>query len=183
MPKPEPGSLVPFAPDHYESELALAKSGVAHTILRNSWYVENLFMALPQMLASGKWYSSAGEGRIAHVARADAAEAAAAALRAAPGGRFDITGPTLRTTKEIAAVIAEVFAKPVEVVAVSDEQLAAGLAGAGLPPALVELIVAFDGNTRAGGLDVRTDAVQKLTGKPPRGMREVLTASKGAFAS
>jgi NAD(P)H dehydrogenase (quinone) len=182
MPKPEPGSLVPFAPDHYETEQALAKSGIPHTILRNSWYVENLLMSLPQILASGKWYSAAGEGRIAHVARADTAEAAAAALRSAPGGRFDITGPTLRTTKEIAAILAEVFGKPVEVVAVTGEQLAAGLAGAGLPPPLVELLVAFDANTRAGGLDLRSDAVQKLTGKAPRGMREVLAASKGAPA-
>jgi NAD(P)H dehydrogenase (quinone) len=182
MPNPEPGSLIPFAPDHYESELALAKSGLAHTILRVSWYVENLLLSLPQMLASGKWYSSAGEGRIAHVARGDVAATAAAALRSAPGGRFDVTGPVLRTTKEIAAIVTEVFAKPVEVVAVSDAQLAAGLAAAHLPPPLVELLVAFDANTRAGGLDVRSDAVQKLTGKPPQGMREVLAAGKGAMA-
>jgi NAD(P)H dehydrogenase (quinone) len=183
MPNPEPGSLIPFAPDHYETEPTLAKSGLSHTILRVSWYVENLFRSLPHILSSGKWVSSAGDGRIANVARADVAAAAAAALRSAPGGRFDITGPALLTTKEIAAIVAEVFVKPVEVVAVSDAELAAGLTAAGVPAMFVELAVAMDANTRTGGIDLRSDAVQKLTGKPPLSVRDVLAANKSAFTA
>jgi NAD(P)H dehydrogenase (quinone) len=183
MPRPEPGSLIPFAPDHYETEQALLKSGLAHTILRNSWYAENLLMSLPQVLASGKWFSAAGEGRVAHVARADAAAAAAEALVSTPGGRLDVTGPELLTIREIAATAADVFAKPVEVVPVSDAELVAGLAAAGVPAAIAALIVAFDANTRAGGADVRSDAVEKLTGAPPRRLREVLAANRRALAA
>jgi NAD(P)H dehydrogenase (quinone) len=182
MPNPEPGSLIPFAPDHYETEQGLAKSGLSHTILRVSWYAENLLRSLPSILATGKWRSSAGEGRVANIARDDVARAAAAALIKAPRGRFDLTGPELLTTRQIAAIVAAVFAKQVEVVPVSDEQLLAGLVAAGVPKPLAELGVAFDANTRAGKVDIVSDAVAKLTGKPPTPLRDILAANKSALA-
>ena len=92
MPNPEPGSLIPFAPDHYGTEQALTKSGLPHTILRVSWYAENLLRSLPSILSTGKWYSSAGEGRVANVARDDVARAAAAAL-IKDAGRARSTSP------------------------------------------------------------------------------------------
>ena len=183
MPNPEPGSLIPFAPDHYETEQALTKSGLPHTILRVSWYAENLLRSLPSILASGKWYSSAGEGRVANVARDDVARAAAGALIKTPGGKFDVTGPELLTTRQIAAIIAAVFAKPVEIVAVSDEQLLGGMVAAGVPKVFAELGVAFDANTRAGKIDLISDAVLKLTGRPPAPLRDVLAANKSALAA
>jgi NAD(P)H dehydrogenase (quinone) len=183
MLNPEPGSLIPFAPDHYETEQALAKSGLGHTILRVSWYAENLLRSLPSILPSGKWYSSAGDGRVANVARNDVARAAAAALAKTPGGKFDITGPDLLTTRQIAAIVAAVFGKSVEVVPVGDEQLLAGMIAAGVPKAFAELGVAFDANTRAGKVDVISDAVLKLTGRPPESLRDVLAANKTALAA
>ena len=183
MPNPEPGSPIPFAPDHYETEQALGKSGLAHTILRVSWYAENLLRSLPSILSTGKWHSSAGDGRVANVGRDDVARAAAAALAKAPGGKFDITGPDLLTTRQIAAIVAAVFARPVEVVPVSDEQLLAGMVAAGVPKVFAELGVAFDANTRAGKIDLISDAVVKLTGRPPAPLRDVLAANKSALAA
>ena len=183
MLNPEPGSLIPFAPDHCETEQALTKSGLPHTILRVSWYAENLLRSLPSILSTGKWRSSAGEGRVANIARDDVARAAAAALAKAPGGRFDLTGPELLTPRQIAAIVADVFGKRIEVVAVSDEQLLAGLVAAGVPKPFAELGVAFDANTRAGKVDLVSDAVAKLTGKPPTPLRDVLAANKSALAA
>jgi NAD(P)H dehydrogenase (quinone) len=183
MPNPEPGSLIPFAPDHYETEQALTKSGLPHTILRVSWYAENLLRSLPSILSTGKWYSSAGDGRVANVARDDVARAAAGALMKTPGGKFDVTGPEPLTTRQIAAIVAAVFAKPVEVVAVSDEQLLGGMVAAGVPKVFAELGVAFDANTRAGKIDLISDAVLKLTGRPPAPLRDVLAANKSALAA
>ena len=80
MPNPEPVSPVLFADDHYSTEQAIKGSGIPYTIFRNGWYQENLFLALPHAIASGRWYTSAGEGRIAHGARDDMAAAIAAGL-------------------------------------------------------------------------------------------------------
>lgn len=80
MPKPDPGNPVLFAPDHHGAEQVIKATGLPYAIFRNGWYQENLFMALPQALKTGKWYSSAGEGRTAYVSRDDIACAIAAAL-------------------------------------------------------------------------------------------------------
>lgn len=182
MPNPEPVSPIGFAPDHHQTELALAASGVPHTILRNGWYMENLVGSLPHVLATGTWYTSAGDGRVAHVARADAAHAAAAALTSATGtATHTITGPTAYTTDEIAAIASEAFDRPISVVQVSDEQLAGGLAAAGMPPFVVDLVVSFDANTRAGRIDIITDAVERLTGQAPQTLAAFFAANRAAL--
>lgn len=183
MPKPEPGSPIPFAPDHYGTEQALTESGIGWTVLRNSWYQENLFHSLPKVLASGKWFSAAGDGKVAHVSREDAAYAAEAALAAQPNGnaRYDITGSELLTTKEIAKLAAEATGKPIEVVSVTDEQLTQGMIAAGLPAFLAPVFASFDTNTRAGNIAIASGAVQKLTGRAPRSLKQFFSANKEAL--
>lgn len=184
MPNPEPGSLIPFAPDHYATEQAIEQTGTPFTILRVNWYDEVVFLWLPQALASGQWLSSAGDGRVGYVARDDVARAAAAALLSGVAeGRLDITGPEALSTAEIAAIANEVFGSSITVTRVSDEQLSSSLISAGLPAPLVELVVAMDANTRAGGVDITTDAVTRLTGKPARSLREFLTENRAALMS
>jgi NAD(P)H dehydrogenase (quinone) len=181
MPKPDK-SLILFAPDHLGTEQALAASGLGWTILRNNWYTENLFMNLPAMLATGKWFTSAGDGKIAYVTREDCARAAAAALASdsTANARYDISGPQAHTPVQLAAALSEYSGKPIEVVQVTDEQLAEGLKAAGLPPPVIPLVVSIDANTRAGGLDVVSNDVQKLTGKAPQSVRDFLAVSKAA---
>jgi NAD(P)H dehydrogenase (quinone) len=183
MPKPEPGSPIPFAPDHYGTEQALAESGLGWTVLRNAWYQENLFHSLPSVLASGKWFSAAGDGKVAHVSREDAAYAAAAALAAQPNGnaRYDITGSESLTTKEIAKLASAATGKPIEVVSVTDEQLKQGMIAAGMPDFLAPVYASFDTNTRVGNVAFATDAVQKLTGRAPRSLQQFFAANKEAL--
>ena len=176
-------SFIPFAPDHLETERAIEQSGVEFTILRVSWYAEGLLGTLAAPLATGKWYSAAGNGRISHVPREDVARAAAAALASSGGAneRLDITGAELHTVSELATIASEVTGKPIEVVPVSDEELEKGLAAAGLPPFVIPIVVGTDRNIRAGSFEVASDAVQRLTGKPPQSVREYLTANRGAL--
>jgi NAD(P)H dehydrogenase (quinone) len=183
MPNPEPGSLIPFAPDHYETEQAIERSGIPFTILRNNWYMENLVGSLPQVIASGQWFTSAADGRTGFVAREDTAQAAASALLAAGSGRarYDITGPEALTKAEIAELASDVTGRPISVVQVSDDQLAAGLASAGLPQFVITLLVGIDANTRAGGLATCSDAVQRLTGRAPQSLKQFLTAHREAL--
>ena len=181
MPKPE-GSAVIFANDHLGTENAIKASGVPFTILRNAWYQENLMMMLPHALASGTHYTSAGDGKISHVAHADCARAAAAALaRPSTGETFTLTGPDLFTFDEIAAMATEVTGKPLAIVQLSDEQLAAGMKAGGAPDFLIPMLVSFDTNTRQGGFDVLTRDVEKLTGQKPQSLRSFIEANKAAL--
>jgi NAD(P)H dehydrogenase (quinone) len=184
LPNPEPGSPILFAPDHYDTEQAIKASGVPYTIFRNGWYDENLFMSLPQILASGHWYTSAGDGRISYGARDDLAAAIAAGLASgtAESATYTLTGPKAYTVAEVAALVTEVTGKPIEVVQLSDEALTEGMKAAGLPEPVARLLVSFDAATRAGNLGMVTDSVEKLSSRKSVSLRQFLEANKASLA-
>ncbi|WP_095087160.1 SDR family oxidoreductase [Mesorhizobium sophorae] len=184
MPNPEPGSPVHFAPDHYDTEQAIKARGIAYTIFRNGWYDENLFMATPQILASGQWYTSAGDGRISYGARDDLAAAIAAGLASGTNesATYTLTGPQAYTTAEVAALVTEVTGKPIQVVQLSDDALTEGMKAAGLPEPFAKLLVSFDATTRGGGLGMVTDAVEKLSGRKSVSLKQFLETNKAALA-
>jgi NAD(P)H dehydrogenase (quinone) len=176
---------VPFAPDHAGTEQIIARSGLGWTILRNALYFDNLAFSLPAMLATGKWYSSAEDGRIANVSREDCALAAAFALAAPQPAStiFDITGPAALTTAEIAATVSEVFGKQIDVVRVSDDDLAKGMVAAGVPEPMARIFVSFDTTTRLGLFAPVSGSVEKLTGRKPESLKDFLFANKQALLS
>ena len=183
MPNPEPGSPVLFAGDHYGTERAIKASGIPYTIFRNGWYQENLFMALPHAISSGKWYTSAADGRIAHGARDDMAAAIAASLASGEEESkiYTLTGPQAYTTSEIAALVSEVTGKPLEVIQLPDEALTEGVKAAGLPEDVARIIVSFDANTRSGRIAMVTDTVETLSGRKPQTLKQFLEANKAAL--
>jgi len=184
MPNPEPVSPVLFAGDHYGTEQAIKASGIPYTIFRNGWYQENLFMALPHAIASGQWYTSAGDGRVAHAARDDMAAAIAAGLASGSSESkiYTLTGPQAHTTAEIAALVSEVTGKPLDVIQLPDEALTEGVKAAGVPEEFARVIVSFDANTRSGRIAMVTDAIETLSGRKPQTLREFLEANKSALA-
>lgn len=183
MPNPDARSLVPFAPDHRLTEEALERSGLGFTALRNAWYADNLLQTLPGVLASRTWIGSAGSGRVANVTRADCARVAARVLLAteAPEKRYDITGPEALTTRQIAAIVSDLFETAIEVVDLSDEDYAKLLAERGMPSPVVGLIVGSDANTRVGKFDVLGDAVERWTGRKPESLRSFLETNAGSI--
>jgi NAD(P)H dehydrogenase (quinone) len=182
MPNPDK-SLVSFAPDHLGTEEAIKASGLAYTIIRNSWYIDNYFMGMPHNLQAGMWFTSTGEGRVPNISRDDCAAAAAAAVANPPAGNvtLTLTGAELLNAEEIAAAVSKAAGKPLKVVQVTDEQLAEGVAGAGMPPFVVELVVSTDANIRAGNFEVLTDVFETLTGRKPQSVADFFEENKAAL--
>ena len=178
-------SSVSFAPDHLGTEQAIEATGLAALIFRNNWYQENLFMSLPQALKTGQWYTSAEDGRTAFVARDDIAAAIAGALANPPAGSatWTLTGSEALTNDEIAQLAADAVGRPIQVVRLSDEQLAGGMKAAGVPEAIVPMLVSFEKAVRAGDLGTITDDVATLSGRQPRTVRDFLAASKAALTA
>ena len=183
MPNPHKDSKITFAGDHRGSEEAVKASGLSYTILRNAWYHENLFMSLPQVLASGHWYTSTGDGKVNNLSRADCAAALAAVLASdsTESKTYTLTGNEKMTTAEIAAVASEVLGKKIEVIQLSDEQLAGGMKAAGVPDFLIPFLIGFEANTRLGEADIETGDVELLTGKKPGKVRAFFEANRAAL--
>ncbi|MGO4439587.1 SDR family oxidoreductase [Rhizobium sp. RAF56] len=182
MPSPDK-SLVTFAPDHLGTENAIKASGISHTILRDAWYIDNFMMSLPHNLEGGKWYTATAGGRVAYISREDCALAIAAALAAETSANavYTLTGSQSTTTEEVAAVVSAVVGKPLDVVQVNDEQLAAGMTGAGLPIFVVDMLVSADANIRAGNFDLVTDDFHKLTGRQPQTLKSFFEEHRTAL--
>lgn len=182
---PVPASPVMIASDHWQTEEAIRKSGLAHTILRNAVYMEGVLMGLAPAFASGQWYVASGQGKQAYVTREDCARAAAAALLAAEEEDrvLDISGPELLDAETVASIASEVTGKPLAVVHLPDDALRGGMVSAGLPEPVADLLVSFDKAAREGFAEVHSNAVAELSGQPAQDLRKFLTQNKAALAA
>jgi NAD(P)H dehydrogenase (quinone) len=160
--------------DHWATEQAIREAGLGFTFLRDSFYAD----FLPLMAQDGVIRGPAGDGRVAAVARADVAAAAAAVLadpEAHAGTAYDLTGPEALTLAEAAAVIAEVTGSPTRYL---DETLAeayASRASYRAPDWQVDAWVSTYTAIAAGEVSAVSDDVPRLTGRPATSLRDLLT--------
>ncbi|MFA5710107.1 NAD(P)H-binding protein [Mycolicibacterium sp.] len=164
-----PAELAPLMRDHAETEVALQAAGMSWTILRNALYLDALAPAWAQSAATGTLVSNNGTGRHAPVARDDCAAAAAAVLTTAGHDKatYNVAGARLIDDEASAALLSKAYGRTVEVVPVSDQQYAAGLQEAGLPPAVAGPIVGFGASIRGGLLEAPLGDTEKLIGRAP----------------
>jgi NAD(P)H dehydrogenase (quinone) len=176
------GSALPLvvSHDHGATEEAIRARGLRWTALRNGLYAESQVAAVARAVASGHLVHNNGDGATAYVSRDDCAAAAAAALTG-DGHEdrvYDITGPELVTQAQVAALASEITGRPVEPVAIDDEEATLGLMAVGLPADTAKAIASFGTAIREGVLEVLSTHVEDLTGRPPRSLREVLVAHR-----
>lgn len=185
MPKPDTSAVL-FAPDHLNTEKALAASGLkGWTVLRHNWYFENLFLGLPAAFKSGTQYSASGQGKTAHIARDDLARADAAVLVSDKGGKatYTLTGAAEYTVDEIAAMVSTAAGKPLAVVHVPVEGLVQGMIGAGLPEGMARLFASFDAAAALGDLAGVTGDYKALTGQEPSRFEDWVSANAAALSA
>jgi NAD(P)H dehydrogenase (quinone) len=165
-PAPHPTAGHSLINDHFWTEQALIASRLDWTILRNNLYSDLLLRSLPHAIATGQLFSATGKGGRNYVTREDCARIAAAALVSATGKQIlDVNGPAPVTQDEVAAIVSELTGRAVQHIAVSPDELRKGLAGAGLPPFLVEALVAFDIAAARGYHAANAPTVRDLTGR------------------
>jgi NAD(P)H dehydrogenase (quinone) len=185
MPQPD-DSLVSFAHVHLETENAIKASGLTYTILRNSWYFENILGSIPGALELGTLYTAAGDGTISYLSRSDLAKAAAAALIATSGVdnvTLTLTGNESLSIAEVASKVSEFVGKPISVIQVPTEGIIEGAKAHGLPAPIAEMVASFDSASKAGHLSAITSDFETLTGKSPETFSVWLNENKALFAS
>lgn len=175
MPAPAADNPIFFAPDHLATEEAIKASGMGYTILRNNWYFENLALSLPAALAHSAHLTSAGDGRLAHGARADFAAAAAGALLSeTQSATYDLSGPQAQSVSEQISDVNAALGSAIAVVGMEDAALETTLTGAGVPGPLAALLVGADRAIREGRMDKVTDHVARLSGRAPQRLADWL---------
>jgi NAD(P)H dehydrogenase (quinone) len=178
------GSRILLSKDHAESEAALARSGLAYTVLRDNIYTHMLFDGAKRAVATGKLVDARGSGRVAYVSRDDVAAVAAAVLVSPPPGNqiLDVTGPQALSGPEIASLLGEISGRPIEHQSIPLPALVDGMVQHGLPRPLAEVFASFDAGFAAGELEGVSNTVQHLTGKAPQTIADVLKQTRATWA-
>lgn len=168
--------------DHKATEEAIAASGLSATVLRHNWYTENYLDAVARAADTGQIVAAAGDARVASASRRDYAEAAAIALTTddLAGRTLEVGGDVAWTYDDLAAAASEVLGRPVTYVAVSTQQLAAGLQEAGLDAGTAAFVAGIDDAIARGALSQTDGTLSRLIGRPTtplvEGLREGLSA-------
>jgi NAD(P)H dehydrogenase (quinone) len=163
---------------YWRGEQHLIATAPAWTILRMNFYAEALVWQAQASLDQGV-LTGLAENRVAFVARGDVAAAAAGILLGDghAGAIYNATGPERLSGAERAALIAEITGRPLAFLAITEEQLRAGLTQAGLPVEVVNTVISIQASFAAGAFDIVTGDVERLGGRPPKPLRDVLAVA------
>jgi NAD(P)H dehydrogenase (quinone) len=163
-----------------ETEKRLERSGLAWTVLRFGSFAELQIPPAATAAMNGRLVTNMGQGRIVPVSRRDCAEAAAITLTTDghTGNTYEITGPQALSPSDLAELYADLTGQPVRVVQLGDMMLAWVLGCIGTPMTDAWSITAFGRAVRRGYFDVVDPAFERLTGRPPVALRDVLIAQR-----
>ena len=177
IPKAQTSSMQ-LAAEHAATERVIQESGLAHTFLRNGWYLENYTGQLGTWKATGTIAGAARDGRISGAARADLAEAAAVALTTdGHEGVVHELGGEAFTLSDLARIATEVTGTPIAYADMPQADLAALLEQVGLPAPFAAVLADSDRGIAEGDLYVEGDDLARLLGRPPVTVAEALRAA------
>jgi len=183
VPGADPDSELAFARWHAQIEQYLAQSGLAHTLLRPNYFMQNFLMSAQPVADQGTLYGMTGEGRVSYIDTRDIAAVAAQVL-ASPehqGTSYMLTGSEALTAAEVAERLSAAAGRKVGYVDVGPDGFRQALAGVGLPGWLADAVVAGNALLAAGRGAGVTGEVARLTGRPPRTFGQFAADHRAAF--
>jgi uncharacterized protein YbjT (DUF2867 family) len=170
---------------HLPGEALLKESGLGWTILHPTEFMTNTIWWAETIRPTGSVFLPTGTGRVGFIDPADIGEVAAAVLTGDGhnGQIYRLTGPEALTTADVAALIGQSRGEPVTHVDVTPEAMAEGMTQAGMPPPLIDMMVTYYGAVKEGRVDVVTDDVPRLLGRPARSFAHWLAGNAAVFST
>jgi uncharacterized protein YbjT (DUF2867 family) len=165
--------------DQAATEAMLQVSGIAFTSLRNGFYAESGLILMGKAPETGKLVAPE-DGPVSWTAHADLAEAAVIALT--DKGRLEgltpsLTGPEALDLAAIAAIASELTGRKITRVTVTDKEYRASLISHGVPESRADMLLGLFAASRDGEFAAVDPTLQRLLGRPPMSMRDVLATT------
>lgn len=173
-------STLGLAEVHRATEKAIRESGIAYSLLRNNWYLENEGGSVQAATQGAPWVHATGSAKVGWATRRDYAYAAAAVLAGEghDNSVYELSGKPI-TQAELAAIAGEVLGKDIPVQNVDSAAYAEIMKGAGLPDFVVSMLVDMQSAIAQGALDVESDTLEQLLGRPAQPLSEGIKALLG----
>ncbi|MCS5519415.1 SDR family oxidoreductase [Curtobacterium flaccumfaciens] len=171
-----PDATFTLGRDHWATEQAIRDSGMAFTFLRDSFYLDFVEDLVGE---DGVIRGPAGDGAMAAVARADVARIATAVLHDPDAHRdqtYELTGPEAITLAQAAAIVSEVRGRTVSYHPETLDEAYASRARWNPEPWQADAWVSTYTAIAEGALAHVSGDVERITGRPPMSLREVLAA-------
>jgi uncharacterized protein YbjT (DUF2867 family) len=178
-----PGSGFRFAAVHGESDEAIRASGLAWTILRPGFFMQNLLGSAPVIAQQRVFVQPTGTARTPYIDARDIAAVAAHVLMTAghDGKIYDLTGPEALSGEEVAGVFSRVLGEQIRFVSPEPAQFRAMLMQFGVPEWLAEgVLEGFEVISRGDAAPV-TNTVHELTGRPAKTLEQFVQDHRAAF--
>jgi uncharacterized protein YbjT (DUF2867 family) len=159
-------SPLQVARQHGQAERVLAQSGLAATILRPVFFMQNLLA----MVHDGAIATAAGDGRVAMVDARDIAAVAVATLTGGghAGKTYTLTGPEALSFYQVASVLSRQTGRPLRHVRVPPDKVRVALQGRGVAAWFADDMAKLHSMLAVGYEEVVTDDIHQVTGRPPR---------------
>ncbi|HVQ19269.1 MAG TPA: SDR family oxidoreductase [Actinomycetes bacterium] len=170
-----PDATFTLARDHWATEEHIKQASMRWTFLRDNLYAD----FLPKTVSDGMIRGPAGDGRAAVVAIDDVADVASAVLlNPSPhaGNTYYLTGPQSLSLDEVAAIISEASGSAVTYHPETLDEAYESRRHYGAPDWMVDAWVSTYTAVAAGEYAQVTDDVQRITGHPPRSLKQVLAS-------
>lgn len=156
-------------------ERHLMESGVAYTILRPNFFMDNFsagFIA-PMIEQHSAFFLAADDARTSFISVRDIAAVAATAFAEALTGReYNLTGPKALSRTEAAAIISDAAGKTIQYRPIPEEDMLKGARDNGMPEGAVQYMAVLYQAVRAGWTEAVTPDVERVAGRPPVSFEE-----------
>jgi (4-alkanoyl-5-oxo-2,5-dihydrofuran-3-yl)methyl phosphate reductase len=172
-------SSLQVARQHGQAERVLAQSGLAATILRPVFFMQNLV----GMVHDGAIATAAGDGQVAMVDARDIAAVAVATLTGGghAGKTYTLTGPEALSFDQVASILSRQTGRPLRHVRVPPDKVRVALQGRGMAAWYADDMATLHGMLAAGYEQVVTDDIHTVTGRPPRTLAQFAGDHAGVF--
>jgi len=170
---------------HYAVEERVRASGIPATILRPESFMQNIPNFFAGTIASqGAFYAAGGTAPIAFVDVRDVGAVAAKVLTSAghTGKTYTLTGPEALTYSQVAAKLTALLGRPVNYVALTQEQLRQSMREMGMPPWQVEALADLQAYYTDGPGAKVTGDVRSVLGREPIRFDQFLKDYAASFA-
>jgi uncharacterized protein YbjT (DUF2867 family) len=157
-------------------ERHLRESGLAYTILRPNFFMDNFTSGwAASMIRRGELSLPAGDGKTSFISVGDIAEVAASAFqKKLHGAEYDLTGPEALTYGQSAEIISDVCGWTVTYRPISEMEMMQAARKGGMPESAVRYMARLFDLVRSGLMAEITDKARELTGRAPVSFREFM---------
>ena len=170
---------------HEEIEKLLEASGLPYTLIKPTFFMQNMMMAAQTVASDGMVYMPFKNGRLGMIDVRDVVDVAFKVLTSAghDGKTYVLTGPASISLHDVADGLTKALGKQVTYVDVPPEAAREAIVGMGMPEwdadGYVELFEGFS----EGFADMTTPHVEQLTGHPARSFETFARDFAQAFGS